>query len=292
VHALSEKGTVALLYRNLAVRNKGGMTGLELFEFHLHVAEDPKDTNLVTLRTLSDDEARRLCGDEYSRQVEAKREKVDLRKLKRVQVRSCANGSERQRSVSCDGGVGCVVEPTSLCARFPLARPPPLGRRAKERERLQLLRRHHGLLLFVQSLRSHSHPPPIRRRPQVDGKVTLNAADFDCTKLLIAASVSLTSSVDRAVASSASSPTPLSRRLTRGATKSCAPDVAEAVLSFLAGAVRSLHDRFGRYKEVDEAILRDFVERGMSAAPESSEKEKGEKFCPPSRASEASAKKS
>ncbi|GMI28476.1 hypothetical protein TeGR_g12203 [Tetraparma gracilis] len=63
VHALPEKDAVVLLYRNLAVRNMGGMTSTELFEFHLRVAEDPKDPNLVTLRTLSDDEARRLCGD-------------------------------------------------------------------------------------------------------------------------------------------------------------------------------------------------------------------------------------
>ena len=62
---------------------------------------------------------------------------------------------------------------------------------------------------------------------------------------------------------------------------SCSPEVAEAVLSFLAGAVRSLHDRFGRYKEVDEATLRHFVEHGMAAAPECSEKEKGESSAPP-----------
>jgi hypothetical protein len=61
---------------------------------------------------------------------------------------------------------------------------------------------------------------------------------------------------------------------------SCSPEVAEAVLSFLAGSVRNLHDRFARYKEVDEATLRYFVEHDMSAAPESSEKEKGE-FLPP-----------
>ncbi|GMI36375.1 hypothetical protein TeGR_g14709 [Tetraparma gracilis] len=71
---------------------------------------------------------------------------------------------------------------------------------------------------------------------QVDGKITLEAADFGCTKLLIAASVLLTSGVDRVVA--------------------------------------SLHDRFARYKEVDEATLRHFVEHGKNAAPESSEKEK------------------
>jgi hypothetical protein len=114
----------------------------------------------------------------------------------------------------------------------------------------------------------------------VDGQITLEAADFDCTKLLIAASVLLTSGVDRAVTSSASSLTPLLRQLSagvaRGATKSSSLEVAEAVLSFFAGATRSLHDRFGRYKEVDKATLRHFVEHGMSAAPETSEKEKGE----------------
>jgi hypothetical protein len=125
VHALSEKGAVALLYRNLAVRNKGGMTSTELFELHLHVAEDAEDPNLVTLRTLSDDEAERICGEHYARQVEAKRAKVDLRrKLKRVQVRSYANGSERQRSVSVSGA--CVVgQRFYLRSLLLLARSPP-----------------------------------------------------------------------------------------------------------------------------------------------------------------------
>ena len=130
----------------------------------------------------------------------------------------------------------------------------------------------------------------------MDGKITLEAADFGCTKLLIAASVLLTSGVDRAVTSSVSNPNPLPRQLTaavaRGATKSCSPEVADAVLSLLAGAARNLHDRFARYKEVDEATLRHFVEHGMSSAPESSEKEKGKSSAPPARASEASAKKS
>jgi hypothetical protein len=71
---------------------------------------------------------------------------------------------------------------------------------------------------------------------------------------------------------------------------SCSPEVAEAVLSFLAGAVRSLHDRFARYKEVDEATLRHFVEHGMAAAPESSEKEKGESSAPPLPRRERSAR--
>jgi hypothetical protein len=106
VHTLSEKDTAVLFYRNLAARNMGGMTGMELFEFHLRVSEDPENPNLITLRTLSDDEAKRLCGDAHVRHVEAKRDKVDSRKLKRVQVRSYANGSERQRSVSCSGGGG------------------------------------------------------------------------------------------------------------------------------------------------------------------------------------------
>ncbi|GMI27852.1 hypothetical protein TeGR_g10416 [Tetraparma gracilis] len=151
VHTLSEKDTAVLFYRNLAVRNIGGLANMELFEFHLHVAESTENPNLITLRTLSDDEAEHLCGDLYARQVETKREKVDLKKLKRVQVTAA---------------------------------------------------------------------------------------------------------------------------IARGATKSCSLEVAEAVLSFLAGATRSLHDRFGRYKEVDEATLRHFVEHGMSSAPESSEKEK------------------
>jgi hypothetical protein len=72
----------------------------------------------------------------------------------------------------------------------------------------------------------------------------------------------------------------------------CSPEVAEAVLSFLTGAARSLHDRFARYKEVDKATLRHFVEHVMDEAPESSEKEKGKSSAPPARASEASAKKS
>ena len=117
----------------------------------------------------------------------------------------------------------------------------------------------------------------------MDGKITLEAADFGCTKLLIAASVLLTSGVDRAASSVSSSASmlELSADAARGAVSSCSPEVAEAVLSFLTGAVRSLHDRFGRYKEVDEATLRHFVEHGMSAAPESSEKEKGESSAPP-----------
>jgi hypothetical protein len=142
VHALSEKDAAVLLYRNLAVRNMGGMTSLELFEFHLRVVEDSKDPNLITLRTLSDDEARRLCGDAYVRQVEAKREKVDLRKLKRVQVRSYANGSERQRSVSCGGGGGFKDSQTGICSRFarPLTLPPhaPPRLTARSRSRRQI----------------------------------------------------------------------------------------------------------------------------------------------------------
>jgi hypothetical protein len=97
VHAASEKDAAALLYCNLAVRNKGGMASTELFELHLHVAESTETPNLITLRALSDDDAELLGGAEYLRSVEAKRGRVDLRKLKRVQVRSCANGSERQR---------------------------------------------------------------------------------------------------------------------------------------------------------------------------------------------------
>ncbi|GMI53113.1 hypothetical protein TeGR_g14713 [Tetraparma gracilis] len=121
MHVVSEKDSAVLLYRNLAVKNKVGIaTAAELFEFHLLVAEDLEDPNLVTLRTLSDDDAKRLCGADYLNSVEAKRERVDLRKLKRVQV---------------------------------------------------------------------------------DGKITLEAADFGCTKLLIAASVLLTSGVDRAASS-------------------------------------------------------------------------------------------
>jgi hypothetical protein len=87
VHAVSETDAAVLMYRYLAVRNKGGMTSTELFEFHLHVAEDPEDPNLVTLRTLSDDEAKQLCGDAHIYQIEAKREKVE-KKLKRVKVRN------------------------------------------------------------------------------------------------------------------------------------------------------------------------------------------------------------
>jgi hypothetical protein len=144
----------------------------------------------------------------------------------------------------------------------------------------------------------------------MDGKITLEAADFNCTKLLIAASVRLASGVDRAaappVSSSVSRLTPgvdraesvtstvskfeLSASAAREVMLSCSSEVAEALLSFLAGAVRSLHDRFARYKEVDKATLRHFVEHGMSTAAESSEKEKGENTAPPSRASEASAK--
>jgi hypothetical protein len=94
MHVVSEKDSVVLLYRNLAVRNKVGIaTAAELFEFHLLVAEDPEDPSLITLRTLSDDDAKRLCGAEYLSSVEAKRQKVDLRKLKRVQVRSYADRS-------------------------------------------------------------------------------------------------------------------------------------------------------------------------------------------------------
>ena len=119
----------------------------------------------------------------------------------------------------------------------------------------------------------------------MDGKITLEAADFDCTKLLIAASVRLASGVDQTITPSVASPTPHPLQLTaavaRGASKSCSLEVAEAVLSFLAGAARSLHDRFARYKDVDEATLRHFVEHGMAAAPESSEKEKGESSAPP-----------
>ncbi|GMI57913.1 hypothetical protein TeGR_g6018 [Tetraparma gracilis] len=195
VHAVSETSAAVLMYRNLAVRNMGGMTSTELFEFHLHVSEDPEDPNLITFRALSDDDAKRLCGGPYVGQVVAKRNKV--------------------------------------------AKP---------------------------------------KRVQVDGKITLEAADFDCTKLIIAASVLLTSGVDRAAASSASSPTLLPRQrsasVARGDMLKCSPEVAEAVLSFLTGAARSLHDRFARYKEVDKATLRHFVEHVMDEAPESSEKEK------------------
>jgi hypothetical protein len=110
----------------------------------------------------------------------------------------------------------------------------------------------------------------------VNGKITLEAADFGCTKLLIAASVLLASGVDRAAETPRLAPIPLSSEAARGATKTGSLEVAEAVLSFLAGAARTLHDRFGRYKEVDEATLRHFVEHGMGAAPESSDKENGE----------------
>ncbi|GMI34230.1 hypothetical protein TeGR_g7990 [Tetraparma gracilis] len=112
---------------------------------------------------------------------------------------------------------------------------------------------------------------------RVNGQITLAADDFDCSKLTIAASMLLTSGVDGAAASSESSSTSrfeLSTGAARGVMLSCSPEVAETVLSFFAGAVRNLHDRFARYKEVDEATLRHFVEHGMSAAPESSEKEK------------------
>jgi hypothetical protein len=131
MHVLSEKDAVALLYRTLAVRNKGGMTGTELFEFHLHVAEDPEDPNLITLRTLSDDEAKRLCGAHYLSSVEAKRKKVDLMKPKRVQVRATRPGA------SVGGGDSVAVtlaDDSSLCVRF--ARhlvPPPLNGGERQR---------------------------------------------------------------------------------------------------------------------------------------------------------------
>jgi hypothetical protein len=85
VHTLSEKDAAVLIYRNLAVRNMGGMTSTELFEFHLHVTEDPEDPNIITLRWLSDEEAKHLCGELYFGLVQHKRAKVT--KLKRVQVR-------------------------------------------------------------------------------------------------------------------------------------------------------------------------------------------------------------
>jgi hypothetical protein len=92
----------------------------------------------------------------------------------------------------------------------------------------------------------------------VEGKVTLEAAEFNCTKLLVAASVLLTSGVDQAAASSVSRLTTIPQ-LSASAARGATPEVAEAVLSFLAGAARNLHDRFARYKEVDEATMRHFV---------------------------------
>ena len=69
------------------------------------------------------------------------------------------------------------------------------------------------------------------------------------------------------------------------------PAAAEIVLALIVAAVPRLREKFARPEEVDKATLRHFVERGMSAAPESSEEEKGENPARPSRASEASAKR-
>ncbi|GMI27736.1 hypothetical protein TeGR_g14840, partial [Tetraparma gracilis] len=83
---VSEKVSAVLMYRNLAVKNMVGIAiAVELFEFHLLVSEDVEDPNLITLGTLSDDDAKRLCGDAYSEQVEAQRRKVDAKKPKRAQ---------------------------------------------------------------------------------------------------------------------------------------------------------------------------------------------------------------
>ena len=232
VRAVSEKGAAAavvllLMYRYLAVQNMGGsvtgMASAELFEFHLRVAESRENPHLITLATLSDEDAERVGGDAYAREVEAKREKV---------------------------------------AR---------------------------LMMMV-------------KRVQVTGKITLEAGDHGSTKLAVAASVLLTTGTstggaNRAADALLSFPTPfrrghpavssptttsptafhrgLSGALGGGAMPSCSREVAEAVLSFFAGAARNLHERFARYEEVDEATLRHFVEVGMGEAPESSEKEKG-----------------
>jgi hypothetical protein len=237
VRAVSEKGAAAavvvlLMYRYLAVENMGGsvtgMASAELFEFHLRVAESRENPNLITLATLSDEEdAERVGGDAYAREVEAKREKV---------------------------------------AR---------------------------LMMTV-------------KRVQVTGKITLEAGDHGSTKLAVAASVLLTTGttstggVNRAAdallsfpttfrrghsavsSPTTTSPTAFRRGLSSGAGAArgampscCSREVAEAVLSFFAGAARNLHERFARYEEVDEATLRHFVEVGMGEAPESSEKEKG-----------------
>ena len=76
------------------------------------------------------------------------------------------------------------------------------------------------------------------------------------------------------------------RRAVRGVGEGATPAVAEAVLALIAAAVPRLRKKFARPEEVDKAMLQHFVERGMSKAPKSSEKEKGEDPARPSRASE------
>jgi hypothetical protein len=71
------------------------------------------------------------------------------------------------------------------------------------------------------------------------------------------------------------------RKAVGGVGDELTPAAAEAVLALIVAAVPRLREKFARPEEVDEAMLQHFVESGMSKAPESSEKEKGEDFARP-----------
>ena len=138
-----------------------------------------------------------------------------------------------------------------------------------------------------------------RRRVQVNGKITLEAADFNCTHLTIEASVLMSGAADRATgvvvptsssrmsssrmsSSRMSDSRELSRNLSTGAAQTAAtggssPEVAEAVLSFLAGATRNLHERYARYEEVDRARFEHFEKVVVPNARELRDNEMGER---------------
>jgi hypothetical protein len=86
----------------------------------------------------------------------------------------------------------------------------------------------------------------------LSGEFSLAAADFGCTALTVSVTAPL------------SAPLSADAEGSRGSSK----EAADAALSFVAGAARSLHERFARNDEVDEAMHRHFEERAVPCAPE------------------------